>query len=95
MDQRRARFRRLRRVLTRSVGADVLVTTPDDPNVHLLSGGAAAVWSELQASRTLPDLVVRLAGAHAVAGGQIEGQIQACLEDLVALGVVEVEGSDG
>jgi len=95
MDHRSARFGRSRRVLSRSVGADVLVTTPDDPNVHELLGGAAAVWADLEAPRTLPELVDRLSGAHAVAAGQIEGQIQACLEDLVALGVVEVEGSDG
>jgi hypothetical protein len=96
VDHPNVRFARSRRVLSRTVGAGVLVTTPDDPNVHELSGGAAAVWGDLEVPRTLPELVDRLAGAHAVGEDQIAGQIRACLDDLVALGVVEeVQGSDG
>ena len=75
--------------MSRRVGADVLVAIPTADEVHELSGGANAVWSDLQAPRTVIDLVERLAAAHGADPAAIEGQVVACLDTLVQLGVVE------
>jgi hypothetical protein len=83
------RFRPSADVMVRRVGPDVLVTRPDDPQTHELSGGATAVWEGLYVSPTLPELVDRLALQHGMEVEQIEGQIESCLEMLLGLGVVE------
>lgn len=87
------RFRPSSDALYRRVGADVLVTRPGDPKMHELSGGATAVWDGLHVSPTLPELVDRLAAEHGMDAGQIEGQVEDCLEMLLGLGVVEA-GTD-
>lgn len=87
------RFRRSSDALYRRVGVDVLVTRPDDPLLHELSGGATAVWDGLHLSPTIPELVERLAAEHGIEAELIEGQVEGCLEMLLGLGVVE-EGTD-
>lgn len=87
------RFRRSSDALYRRVGIDVLVTTPGDPQLHELSGGATAVWEGLHVSPTLQELVDRLAAEHGMQADQIEGEVEACLEMLLALGVLET-GAD-
>ncbi len=89
------RFQRSTEALSRRVGTDVLVTTPGDDQVYELSGGATAVWDELGAPKTRPELVDRLAAAHDVATDAIADQIATCLEELLSVGaVVEVRGTD-
>ena len=84
-----ARFRRSDQALSRRVGADVLVTTPGDEDVHELSGGAMAVWADLEAPRTLSDLIGDLAIAHAAQPAEIADDVEGCLLTLMAFGVVE------
>lgn len=82
-------FQRSPEALTRRVGADVLVTTPGDVDVHELSGGAMAVWTVLETPRTLTELVGDLADAHAAEAGEIADDVEGCLLTLMAFGVVE------
>ncbi len=88
-DQAGLRFRRSDRALSRRVGADVLVTTPGDEDVHELSGGAMAVWAVLETPRTLSELVGDLADAHAAQPAEIADDVEGCLLTLMAFGVVE------
>ena len=82
--------------MSRRVGADVLVAIPAADDVHELSGGANAVWTDLRTPRTVVDLVERLAVTHAAEPSDIEGQVVACLDTLLELGVVEeVQDFDG
>lgn len=83
------RFQRSTEALWRRVGADVLVTTPADEEVHELSGGASAVWEQLRTPRTLVDLVDDLATAHGAEPPDIEAQVEGCLDTLLHLKVVE------
>lgn len=90
------RFRRSDRALSRRVGAEVLVTTPGDPDVHELSGGAMAVWAVLEIPRTLTELVDDLAGAHGAQPAEIADDVEGCLLTLMACGAVEeVRDVDG
>jgi hypothetical protein len=82
-------FQRSPEALTRRVGADVLVTTPGDVDVHELSGGAMAVWAVLETPRTLTELVGDLADAHAAQPAEIADDVEGCLLTLMAFGVVE------
>ncbi len=81
-------FRRSAEALSRRVGAEVLVTTPGDPDVHELSGGASAVWLGLEIPSTLPVLVGRLALGYGVRAGQISAQVEECVMTLLGLGLV-------
>jgi hypothetical protein len=90
------RFQRSAEAMTRHVGADVLVTIPADHEVHELSGGASAVWEELRSPRTVVDLVDRLASSHDAEPSEIAIEVEACLETLVRLHVLEeVQDFDG
>lgn len=90
------RFQRSTEALSRRVWTDVLVTTPGDDDIHELSGGATAVWEELRAARTLPELVERLAAAHGVPQSEIAAQVEGCLTTLLDLRVAEeVQSIDG
>ncbi len=90
------RFQRSTEVLSRAAGSSVLVTTPDDDDVHELSGGATAVWDALRVPTTAAELVDRLAAAHGVPRPEIAGQVEECLTMLLALGVAEeMRGVDG
>ena len=79
--------------MSRRVGADTLVTTPSDADVHELSGGASAVWADLDEPRTLEELIKRLAEAHTVTADEIGDQVATCIESLVAVGAVEAAES--
>ena len=86
-------FQRSPDALTRRVGVDVLVTTPGDEDVHDLSGGASAVWADLETPRTFSEIVSDLADAYAAHPTEIADDVEGCLLTLMALGVV-VEVSD-
>ena len=81
-------FQRSPEALTRRVGADVLVTTPGDEDVHELSGGARAVWADLETPRTFSEMVGDLADAHAAQPAEIADDVEGCLLTLMAFGVV-------
>jgi len=85
------RLRRSSEALYRRVGVDVLVTRPDDPLTHELSGGATAIWDGLHDWSTFPELVDRLAFAHGIEADRIEDQVEGCLEALLGLRIVDVE----
>jgi hypothetical protein len=90
------RFQRTTDVLSRRVGASMLVTRTDGSDVHELSGGASAVWTHLSAPRTLASLVERLAAEHSSTPADIAGEVESCMDTLVNLGVVEeVQDFDG
>jgi len=83
------RYRRSPRVLERHVAGGVLATTPSDPAIHELSGGAASVWSELVLPWTVDEVVGRLAAAHGAERGSIADQVLRCIEELLAIGLLE------
>ncbi len=83
------RYTRSSAAMTRRVGADTLVTMPADDAVHELSGGASAVWEELRNPRTVSDLVDRLAAAHGADAPAIAVEVEACIDTLVQLRVVD------
>ena len=70
-------------VLSRRVGAVWLVTTPDDPEVHELAGGAAVVW-ELLAERSPVDALV----GSLVEMGAPRDEVHMCLESLRSIGAL-------
>ena len=81
-------FRREPTHLSRRVGAAWLVTTPNDPLLHELQGGAARVWDELATFSTVDDLV----RATGVGGGPEESRevIRGLVDALCSLGIVQV-----
>ena len=83
------RFQRSTQALSRDAGPSVLVTTPEDADVHELSGGAIAVWDALRAPTSVGELVDRLSAAHGVPRPEIAGQVERCLATLLELGVAE------
>jgi hypothetical protein len=93
-DARGPRYLRSQTALHRRMGTDVLVTTPTDPEVHQLSGGAVGVWEALDSPLALDELVARLAREHALGGARIAEQVRRCVEELARLGVLE-ECRDG
>ena len=88
------RVRRSPVAISRRVGTDVLVTTLGDEDVHELSGGASAVWADLDVPRTQAELVERLAAEHDVAPGDIAADVAVCIGTLTGIGVVEEVGDD-
>ena len=77
-------------VLSRRAGAFWLVTTPDDPDVHELRGGAAIVWDRLDKPMTIDALTEDLVADGARGPdlrAEIDGVIQA-LQDFGVLGEV-------
>ncbi len=60
-------FERSPLVLSRRVGASWLVTTPDDPEVHELQGGAAIVWERLHGPTSIDALTEGLLAAGVTA----------------------------
>ncbi len=80
-------------VLSRRVGAAWLVTTPDDPDVHELQGGAAIVWERLERPTTVEELVAGLE-ADGVEEPDLYDQVEDVVRDLTRLGAVrEVAGT--
>lgn len=82
-------FRRSPRALWRRIDTGVVVTTLEHDDVHELTGGAGAVWADLDVPRMLPELVGRLAAAHGEVPEAIASQVEGCIEALLSLGVVE------
>lgn len=79
-------------VLSRRVGAAWLVTTPEDPEVHELRGGAAVVWDRLEHPTSVDALVVGLAADGAQAA-DLRSQVEGVVGSLQDLGVLrEVHG---
>ena len=92
----RPRYRRSPAALYRRAGADVLATTPADPEIHELSGGAVAVWEALTSPLDADELSARLASEHGVGADGIAEQVRRCLEELAGLDLVEeVREQDG
>jgi hypothetical protein len=71
------------------VGASVLVTTPDDEEIHQLAGGASVVWEQLAETRGVEDMVAAIGKATSLAADELRAQVQGCVEDLVRIRVVE------
>ena len=83
------RFRRSPEAFSRRVGTDVLLAILGHEDVHELSGGASAVWADLDVPRTHAELIDRLAAEHDVEPSDIAEDVAACLGTLRELGVVE------
>lgn len=75
--------RRSHDVLSRRVGAVWLVTTPGDPEMHELSGGAAVVWDRL--AEPLP---VEVLVGDLVDEGAPPRDILSCLVDLYLIDAI-------
>jgi hypothetical protein len=82
-----AAFERSPLVLSRRVGASWLVTTPDDPDVHELQGGAAIVWERLSRP-TLIDAVTEDLRAAGVEVPDLGSQVECVLQSFRALGLL-------
>jgi len=74
-------------VLSRRVGAVWLVTTPDDPDVHELSGGAAIVWERLDDPSSIDAVTeaLMLAGAESP---DLRSDVEHVFRSLQDLGVL-------
>jgi hypothetical protein len=64
---------------------------PEGGDVHVLTGGAGAVWWALEEPGTVDALVDDLAVSFGVAADGLATDVRVCLEDLVAMGLVEHE----
>jgi hypothetical protein len=72
--------------MSRRVGAAWLVTTPGDPDVHELRGGAAVVWERLEEPIAVATLVSDLA-AEGAAVDDLGAQVSGVVRSLQELGV--------
>lgn len=84
-------FRRSERALWRRAGVDVVAALPESDHVHVLTGGAGAVWWALEEPGTVEALVDDLALSFDVAADALATDVRVCLEDLLAIGLVEHE----
>lgn len=71
-------------VLSRRVGAVWLVTTPEDPDVHELAGGAALMWERLAEPASADALVDEFAAA-----GAPRREVEGCLRLLRSIGALQ------
>jgi hypothetical protein len=62
---------------------------PHDEKVHQLSGGASAVWAEVEIPRTRGELLGTLAATYEVDAREVAREVADCLEALSALGLIE------
>jgi hypothetical protein len=83
-------FRRSDRALWRRAGTDVVAASPDGPVVHHLTGGASAIWRGLEEPGTVEAIVEDLATTFGVAPEALAPEVHACLNELVAVGLVEL-----
>jgi Coenzyme PQQ synthesis protein D (PqqD) len=83
-------YRRSPRALSRDLDESVLVVSAAGDEVHELHGGAASVWTELDAPTTAHELVERIASTHGVDRAEIAESVDACLARLLTLEVIEV-----
>jgi hypothetical protein len=90
------RFERARSALWRRSGTEILAALPEDRDARRLSGSASAVWTLIDAPRSVPELVHELAAAYRIPPEEIEGAIAGCVDELVRLGLAEeVQDFDG
>ncbi len=88
-------MRRSHRAIWRRAHDEIVATTSSDENVHRLTGGAAEVWRELVVPERPERLVELLADRYGVARADLQAQVAACVDELLALGLVEeVAGAD-
>jgi hypothetical protein len=80
---------RASRALWRRAGTEVLATLPDEAEVKRLGGSAAAVWVLLDEPRSVADLVRELGDAYDVRPEEILEPVAGCVDELVAVGLVE------
>jgi hypothetical protein len=72
-----------------------VATTSSDADVHDLAGGAGRVWEELAVPMSRDGLARVLAGRFDEPLHELGPQVAACVDELMALGLVEdVEGPD-
>jgi Coenzyme PQQ synthesis protein D (PqqD) len=79
-------YRRSRRVLQRTVGAEVLLTTVEDPSVHRLSGSAGAAWIILESPMTAEQLASDLASVYRVDVHAVSSDVRALVDNFVEQG---------
>jgi hypothetical protein len=58
------RYRRAPEVLSRTVGAEILLAVAERDGVQQLSGTGRAVWERLDVARSVPELVTLLADVY-------------------------------
>jgi hypothetical protein len=79
--------------LWRRVGGEVLLATPEGPDVASLSVPASAVWLQLDRPRTTGELAESLAGDFSLEAREIRGRLDDLVQQLEARGwLVRVSG---
>ncbi len=96
MENNDARPRRRGDLHVGPVGSDVLVLDPDADSIYELNDTARAVFDLCDGSRTVAEIVQRLAERYHIAGSpqRLEGDVAAVLERLDELGLLERCGRD-
>lgn len=89
MTFRMGRFHHSPGALYRSVAGDVLIAAPDREDFELLAGAGSTVWHLLAVPRTLPELVEMTATTYAMPAAEIAADVEALVEELVQLGLIE------
>lgn len=86
------RYARRVETLWRDTGLHVLALAEDESaEVTVLSGGSAIIWRLLEEPLTAADIVRRV---HTTDGAAPpDGEVQRCLDELVARGLIDAEGS--
>lgn len=85
-------FSRVVATLWRDTGMHVLaIPEGERTDVTVLSGGSALLWRMLDEPQGVAALVARLSSPDGVEQVPGEGEIRACLEDLVERGLVQAQ----
>jgi len=76
------RLRRSPASLSRRVGDEVYLASPDRDGYDLLGGSAASIWMHLDRDASPQEVVASLAAQYGVAESSIEAEIRTFLEEL-------------
>jgi hypothetical protein len=77
-------------ILFRNVGPDVLLAVPGRHDFEQLGGSGALLWDMLAEPRTVNEVVELLAVAYGEDPSVVRPGVEAVVEQLVHLGVLEV-----
>lgn len=83
------RFRQSKAVLSRRVGAEVILAARERRDFNALEGPAAEAWRFLEVPRTLPDLAAAVARRFDEPAERVFPEVSALLDDLIERGLIE------
>lgn len=83
-------YRRSPRVLTRTVGRELILATPDGEDFDCLSETGGDVWELLAEPRTAAEVAAALGAAYGQPPGAIRADVENLLGSLLCRGLVEI-----